>query len=63
MKTVFLFVGVSLSIILTSCNKCYECDFGSLSTEYCEEDFSSNELDNLETACENNGGDWHLSVD
>lgn len=63
MKKIFLFLGSILTLAITSCNKCYECDFNSISTEYCQDEYSNDELDNLETTCENLGGDWHLSLD
>lgn len=61
MNKLFFLLGLLLFIGLSACNKCYDC--GSYSLEFCEDDYSGNQLDDLETVCENNGGNWHLSVD
>lgn len=63
MKKILFFLGVLLTIAITSCNKCYECEYSSFSSEFCEDDYSKNQLDQLKSDCENYGGDWHLSID
>ena len=60
MKKLFLAIGVVGLLGLASCNKCYTCDYGSTSSvEYCSKNYTSNQMDLLESTCTAGGGTWN----
>lgn len=62
MKTIFFSLSLIVLAGLSSCRKCYECQVNAQSSngvEYCEGEYSAEQLDAARDVCEaSQGGVW-----
>lgn len=54
-----LFLGlVFATVAISSCTKTYTCTYNGVSTEISSDDYTDEEIDQIEAACKLSGGEW-----
>ena len=61
MKKLLLVLSVTTVFALSSCSKCDECsgaNTSELNTEFCDDNYTEDEIETAEAACILDGGTW-----